>query len=139
LQQNKSKEAEVFPLVNELADIAAQYYKGGRFTVATTTVAAGTIYTSDDLPEGAVWSVSWRILGQSPTSRCMLLREAVFYRQSAGATTQEGATASPATIRTDANMSTAIAASGNAVTITVTDALARAMSWSCWVEIRVSL
>lgn len=138
LKENKSKENEVFPLVNELRDIAAQVYRGGVFTTTSSDAAAHTIYTSDDMPEGAVWSVSWRIVGQSPTSRVMLMREAVFFRQSAGVTTQDGLTVGITSIRTDANMTTAIAASGNAVAITVSDASSRAMSWSCWVEIRVS-
>ncbi len=139
LQQNKSKEPEVFGLVNDLHDFASQYFRGGPFLLSTATAGASTIWTNlDEMPEGALWAVTAHVQGQAAAAQCNLVGQALFFRKMGGVATQEGATASLVTIRTDVNFTRAFALVGNVLTLTVTDASGRAVNWSAWIEIRQS-
>lgn len=137
LKETKSKENEVFPAVNALLELALQYGLMGPFK-GSTNASTKTIWTSEAIPEGACWAVSMEAQARGSAARARFVREALFYREPAGVLTQEGATQSPVTIRTDANISVAFAIVGNTVTATVTDATARDLSWYAWIKVRVS-
>lgn len=139
LQEGRSKEDENFALVNQLHDLASAVYQAGPFLLSTSTAADGTIWTSKDaMPGGSIWSVTAHVQGQSPLAQCRFLLEALFFRRVGGAATQESGTTAVVTKRTDANFSSAFLLVGDVLTLTVTDAAARNVSWAAWIQIRQS-
>jgi len=139
LKETKSKENEIFPLVNELRELATQYGALGPFTGLGTLVAPiVTIWTSEEIPEGGCWSVTLRAQAMGTTAQARFVRDALFSRQVGGAAAQTGATASPVTIRTDANLTASLSLLGNTVQAILLDGLGRDLSWYAWVEVRVS-
>jgi hypothetical protein len=137
LKEGVSKERETVRLINQLRDRAANNGALGPFTT-TTNASIATAWTSEDMPEGAVWSITMHAQARGTAARAYLQATALFYRNSGGTATQEGGIASTITIRTDANLTVLYTITGNKILAQVSDATARAVSWYVWIEPRVS-
>ena len=140
LVQNKSKENEIFLAVNELQKLSNSVYRAGPLSLSTSDAATHTIWTSDAVSEGAMWSVTVYFTGHvaAGAGQIFWVRNVAFFRQSGGGTTLVGVTDS-VQVRSDGNFSVSVNVSGNAIAATVSDDLARAINWSVWIEVRVSV
>lgn len=136
LVQNKSKESETFLAVNELQKVANSVYRIGPLTLKTSDAGPDTIWTSDQVPEGQLWSVVAQIQCQGTGVQGYFRRDSLFFRNSGGATTLVGT--APTTVRSDTFISVNPTTSGNSIILTVSDTSARALSWSAWIEVRTS-
>ena len=135
----RSTDNEKLLALNELQDVASSVVRIGPLKTSTADAGPDTVWTSDTIPEGALISVVLQVQGQGAGVQGYFHREALFFRPTGGVLTQTGITASPATIRSDVNITAAITVSGNTVIATVSDSSARAISWSAWIEARVSI
>jgi hypothetical protein len=137
----KSKENEVFLAVNELQKLARAVYHAGAFTLSTSDAVAHTVWTSEDMPEGALWSFVVSAQAQVPGGAgfAHIVRSALYQRLPGGVTTQFGTGTAIVTNRADANLQLQSSVSGNAVIFQVVDALARSLNWAIWLEARVSI
>lgn len=134
----KSGDNEKMLAINELQDLGNSVYRGGPFTASTAATGPDVIYTSETIPESAVWSVTLWLLGQATGApdAALLIRFALFQRATGAAAVQIGATAAT-TIRSGAQVVT-VGLTGNTVTATVSG-MDAPYSWSTWAEIRVSI
>lgn len=137
----KSDDKERELAINELQKIANSVYRAGPFLVSTSDAVAHPIWTSEDMPEGALWSFIVSAQAQVPAGAgfAHLVRSAVYQRLVGGVTTQLGTGTAIVTNRPDANIQIQSTVSGNAVVFQVIDALARSLNWAVWVEARVSV
>ncbi len=108
-----------------------------------TTAGTGvftTIWTSPDMPEGSAWVIGYHIIWRTSAGvagRGRYYQDALFYREPAGAATQQGATqtVSPA-IESIAAFSAQFAVSGNAILVQVLDDGASTANWDALIEVR---
>lgn len=135
--QNKSKENETFPAINELQKVANSVYRAGPFTVSASDAIAHIVWTSEDMPEGALWSFIMSAQAQG-TGMAHIVRSALWSRPVGGIPTQFGTGTAISTNRTDANIQLQNTTVGNSVAVQVIDASARTLSWAVWIEVRVS-
>lgn len=138
LVPNKSKENETFLAVNELQKVANSIVRIGPLRVSTSDAAAHTVWTSEDMPEGALWSFFITAQCHGGASSAHIIRTALYFRDSGGVATQFGAGTAVSTNRTDANIQVQTALSGNDVLVQVVDAGGRTANWAVWIEVRVS-
>lgn len=134
----KSNDNEILLAINELQKRARSIVALGPFTISTADAAPHIVWTSEDMPEGAQWSLIMTAQAHGGASSAHIVRSAFYFRDSGGATTQFGAGTAISTNRTDANIQIQTLASGNTVVVQVIDAGGRAMDWSVWLEVRVS-
>jgi len=137
----KSSDKEMQYAVNELQDVASAVCRLGPFKVSTSDALAHTVWTSEDMPEGALWSFIVSAQAQVPGGAgfAHIVRSALYQRLPGGVTTQFGTGTAIVTNRADANIQLQSSVSGNAVIFQVVDALARSMNWAVWIEARVSI
>lgn len=134
LNEGRSKEREVFQLVNKLRDVANYDFitKVALDTAGTGVLTA--IWTSPEVPEGAVWRVEAKIIGRATSGGAAVATGdiyALFYRESGGVVTQEGITYSAsAPLATVAGTDIDIVVSGNTVVVKVQDNGVRHFSWA---------
>lgn len=139
LNEGRSKEREVYQLVNKLRDFANTPFliKADLDTAATGVLTA--LWTSAEVPEGAVWRVAAVIIGRATASGPAVVTAdiyALFYRQSGGSLTQQDVTYSASTpIATVAGTDADIVVSGNTVVVKVQDDGVRPYSWSAIVTV----
>jgi hypothetical protein len=134
----KSGDNEKLLAINELQKIVGSVVRLGPLVVSTSDAIAHVLWTSEDMPEGALWSFVLTAQAHGGASSAHIIRSALYFRDSGGVTTQFGAGTAISTNRTDANIQIQTATSGNAVLVQVVDAGGRTMDWAVWIEVRVS-
>lgn len=139
LNEGRSREREVFQLINRLRDLLNYRFltKADIETAATGVLTA--IWTSPEVPEGAVWRVEAKIIGRATAGGAAVVTcdiYALMYREVGGALTQEDVTYSASTpIATVAGTDCDIVVSGNTVAVQVQDDGVRNFSWSAIVQV----
>jgi hypothetical protein len=137
LSEGKSKEKETYRLVNALREHAESFFSSKRFTLNTTDAVATTFWTSQEMSEGALWSVTARVQCQTTSNEGWFEARALFRRPVGGSATQTLVTAITSIV-SDANLTAVLSVSGQTVIAQVQDLSGRAVSWAIWVEVRES-
>lgn len=140
LRQDRSAQKEKVALANALKKAANMT---SRTRVRLTTAGTGvftTIWRSEDMPEGSAWAIDYHIVARTTAGTAGRNRydeAALFYRQPAGAATQQGATVtiSPA-IESIVAASVQFAVSGNAVLVQVLDDGLSTFDWDAFIDVR---
>lgn len=140
LKEGRSDDKERTQLINA---VRRGVNMTSRIRALLTTEALGvftSVWESEDIPEGAVWAVDYHIIGRTVSGvsgRARYDQCALFYREPAGATTQQGATQtiSPA-IESIAAWSAQFLVSGNAVAVQVLDDGVSTVDWDAFIEVR---
>lgn len=140
LKEARSDDKEKTQLANALRRAVNMT---SRARAALTTEALGvftTIWLSEDMPTGSVWSVDYHIVARTiagVAGRARYDQAALFYREPAGSTTQQGATQtiSPA-IESIAAFSAQFLVSGNAIAVQVLDDGVSTVDWDALIEVR---
>lgn len=139
LQEGKSKERQLFDVVNKVRASLNETYRTKVPVVTAATNVLTPLWTSPTIPEGALWKVHAEMEGRAIAGGAAVASYdliGIFYREVGGSITQEGATVSLYTaIETVAAMASDLAISGETVLARVRDDGVRTMSWTARVQV----
>lgn len=138
LKENRSEDKEKTQFANAVKR-AVNMVSRVRVTLATAATGTYTAaWTSEDMPEGSAWAIDAHVVARAtsgPAGRNRYDQGALFYRQSGGAATQQGATvALSPTIASIAGANVQFAIVGNAIAFRVADDGASHMDWDAFIE-----
>ncbi len=140
IRESRSSDAEIYRLANATRAAANMV---SRVRVTTTTVHTGvftTIWTSAEMPEGSAWAIDYAIVWRTTAGvagRGRYDQNALFYREPAGAATQQGATGTVApAIESIAAFSAQFAIVGNTIVVQVLDDGVSTADWDAFIEVR---
>ncbi len=130
---------EASPLLHELRAFSNQRYQGHFSLETAATGVFATIWDSGAMPDNSAWEVDAYIVGRASAggaARARYKLVGLFYREAAGAATQEGATLALVSMESVAGFNAQFAVSGNTVLLQVTDDGVRTMDWVALIHLR---
>lgn len=137
LREARSSQKEEYQLANGLRDAANMTSRTRTTSTTAGTGAFTTIWTSDDVPEGAAWAINASVLARGSGTWGRFEKGALFFRDPAGATTQGGATGDIApVIRSVVTINVQFAVAGNGIAVQVKGDGATTIDWDALVELR---